>query len=352
MALCRFVPLVSCFRSPTPRASSLCLSFIVLVLVLLLALGCSGSGEDETDAFRVALLTPGSIADGGWNAGAYAGLKRVETELGAKVSHVETRTPAEFEENFRHYASRGYDLIFGHGFEYQDAAARVGDEFPESIFVTTSGNTVRANVVPMVFELEQATYLCGVLAARMSRQGKLGLIGGIDLPSIRSTFLAFRGGAESVRKDVQVREVFIGNFDDTAAAREAALALLEEGVDFLMHQANEAGRGVFQAVGDRSTEAEPVFAFGTNRNQNDMAPEAVIASATLDIPGAFLEVARRVKEGRFVAEPVRLGMVDEVVKLEMNAGLESQIPAEVRAELDTLRQRILAGELVVPRGAF
>ena len=92
----------------------------------------------------MALLTPGSIADGGWNQGAYDGLRRIEAELGARISHVETRTPAAFEEGFRDYASRGYDLVFGHGFEYQEAAAKVAAEFPKTIFVTTSGNTVRA----------------------------------------------------------------------------------------------------------------------------------------------------------------------------------------------------------------
>ncbi len=334
------------------RTSSLFSLMLPLVLLVVsVSAGCGG-GSGEESGFRVALLTPGSIADGGWNAGAYSGLLRIRDELGARVSHVETRTPAEFEESFRDYASRGYDLIFGHGFEYQDAAARVGAEFPSSVFVTTSGNTVRANVVPMVFELEQATYLCGVLAARMSRSGRLGLIGGIDLPSIRSTFLAFKGGAQAARAGVEVREVFIGNFDDTAAAREAALALLEEDVDFVLHQANEAGRGVFQAVAERVEKGERVYAFGTNRNQNDMAPEAVIASATLNIPAAFVEVARRVKQGRFEARPLRLGMASDIVRLEMNERLQGRIPSEVAEELVRLGEQIRKGELVVPRGAF
>src|SRR5262249_20126110 len=162
-------------------------------------------------------------------------LQAIQRELGAEVRQVETRTPADFEEGFRDFASRGFDLVFGHGFEYQEAAARVAAEFPGTIFVTTSGNTLRPNVAPMVFELEQATYLLGFVAARMSRSGRLGLVGGRDLPSIRSTFIAFRAGAEAARPDVRVREVFTGSFDDTAAAREAAVALLEEGADFLMH---------------------------------------------------------------------------------------------------------------------
>src|SRR5574338_441710 len=262
----------------------------LLALLAAVALACGSKAPGESD-FAVALLTPGSVSDGGWNQGAYEGLKRIERELGARVSHVETKTPAEFEEGFRDYASRGYDLVFGHGFEYQEAAARVAAEFPKTIFVTTSGNTVRPNVAPMVFELEQATYLLGFLAARMSRTGVLGLVGGRDLPSIRSTFVAFRAGAQAGRPDVRVREVFIGNFDDSAAAREAAVALLEEGADFLMHQANDAGRGVFLAVSERAKRGERVFAFGTNRNQNEMAPDVVLASATLDIPKAFVEVA-------------------------------------------------------------
>jgi basic membrane lipoprotein Med (substrate-binding protein (PBP1-ABC) superfamily) len=324
---------------------------MLVPLVALVALACSEPDWDP-DAFRVALLTPGSIADGGWNAGAYEGLMAIRDQLGAEVRHAETRTPAEFEEGFRDFAQRGFALIFGHGFEYQEAAAKVAADYPDTIFVTTSGNTVRANVAPMVFELEQATYLCGVLAARMTRSGSAGLIGGIDLPSIRSTFIAFKGGIAATRPEVRVREVFIGNFDDTAAAREAALALMEEGADLLLHQANDAGRGVFRAVAERVAAGQRVFAFGTNRNQNEMAPEAVLASATLDIPAAFLEVARSVKDADFEAKPIRLGLAQGIVALEINELLRDRIPDETLAEIAALEAKIRSGELVVPRGSF
>ncbi|HEM47488.1 MAG TPA: BMP family ABC transporter substrate-binding protein [Alphaproteobacteria bacterium] len=339
-------------RQCTTRPCAGLVRIVVLAVLACGAIGGCSAEEPAEDRFRVALLTPGSIADGGWNAGAYAGLELIRDELGAEISHVETRTPAEFEESFRDYASRGYDLVFGHGFEYQDAAAAVGATHPDTVFVTTSGNTVRENVAPMVFELEQATYLCGYLAGRMTATGKLGMIGGINLPSIRSTFVAFRAGALAARPDAVVREVFIGNFDDTAATREAALALLEEGADFLIHQANEAGRGVFQAVSERVAAGQRAFAFGTNRNQNDMAPDVVIASATLDIPGALLEVARRVQAGEFVAAPIRLGMAEGIVRLEINPRLAPRIPDDVRADLAAREAELLDGSLAVPRGAF
>jgi basic membrane lipoprotein Med (substrate-binding protein (PBP1-ABC) superfamily) len=313
----------------------------------------AGAGPAESaSAFRVALLTPGSVSDGGWNQGAYEGLLRVRDELGAEVRNEETKTPAQFEEGFRDYGARGFALVFGHGFEYQEAAAKVAAEYPKTIFVTTSGNTVRANVAPMVFELEQATYLCGFLAARMSRTKRLGLVGGKQIPSIESTFVAFRAGAQAADPAVEVREVFTGDFQDAGNARQAALALIEEGADFLLHQANDAGRGVFQAVTEKSTESAPVYAFGTNKDQNAMAPDAILASAVLDLPGAFVAVARRVKEGSFRAEPLRLGMKDGIVSFVPSPKLAARIPEPVRAELAGLEQRIRDGALQVPRGDF
>ena len=82
---------------------------------------------------KVALLTPGPISDQSWNGGAYNGLLRIKDSLGASISHIQTKTPAEFEENFRQYGAQGYTVVFGHGFEFQDAANRVAPEFPKTI---------------------------------------------------------------------------------------------------------------------------------------------------------------------------------------------------------------------------
>ena len=110
------------------------LTIFHIIVGILTACGGRGSGSDTAktpaDAtFKVALLTPGPISDQGWNGSAYAGLMRVKDSLGAQTSHIQTKTPAEFEENFRQYGSSGYALVFGHGFEFQDAASRVAPEF-------------------------------------------------------------------------------------------------------------------------------------------------------------------------------------------------------------------------------
>ncbi len=299
-------------------------------------------------AFKVALLTPGPISDAGWNAGAYEGLERIRDSLGAEVSHAETRTPAEFEEAFRDYARRGFRLVFGHGFEFQDAAARVGAEFPNTVFITTSGATVRANVSPMVFRLEEGTYLAGMLAGGMTRTGTIGFIGGIKLPPVEGTYLGFEGGARAVRPDVRVLQAYIGNFDDVAAAKENAVAQIRRRADLLLHNADAASFGMFQAV----REAPGTLAIGANRDQNAVASDVIIASAMLDVPHALLLVARRVHDGAFTPGVMYFGIREGVVDLVINPRLARRVPSSLQRRILAARDSIIGGTLAVPRIEF
>src|ERR1051326_180048 len=296
---------------------------------------------------KVGLLTPGSINDSGWNAIAYEGLQRIHKELGAEISNQETKTPAEMDEGFRSYGAKGFDLAFGHGFEYQDAAIKAGKQYPKTIFITTSGNSVAPNVSPMVFELEQSTYRLGIIAARESKTGKAGLVGGIKLPSIDSTFLAFKAGAHSVNPNFEVKEIYTGNFDDLGAAKVATLSLINAGCDFIFHQANEAGRGVFQACQEKK-----VRCFGSNKNQNDLAPDVIVASAVLDVPSAFVYMAKLVHDKQFKPHVYMLGMNEKIVSLVWNDKLKSAMKPETIAEVEKVENDIRSGKFEVPRGKF
>ena len=331
-------------------------STIVHILsTLLLVVGCArGDGDKKGEtapgggsAFRVALLTPGPISDQSWNGGAYRGLERIRDSIGAEISHIQTKTPAEFEENFRQYGAQGYALVFGHGFEFQDAAERVAPEFPKTVYVTTSGNRVGANLAGIEFSFEQASYLAGMIAGAMTRSGTVGVIGGTELPPVRRSFTAFEAGARRARPTVRVLTSYLGNWDDVGAGKEQALAQIGRGADVIFQNADAAGLGVFNAA----RESRDVYVFGSNSDQNAVAPTVTLGSVVIDLPHAFLTVAREVKGGQFKPRVIALGGESSVVTLVLNPALESRIPAATRAAVDSTRAAIDAGTFTVPAGA-
>jgi basic membrane protein A len=322
----------------------------MLAAALAVALiGCDGRSSDNRSdsqpanaSLKVALLTPGSISDQSWNGGAYQGLLRIRDSLGARISHIQTKTPAEFEENFRQYGNQHFDLVFGHGFEFQSAAQAVAPSYPQTQYVVTSGNTSGANVSGMVFGFAEPSYLAGMIAGAMTRSNRLGVIGGTELPPVKESFLAFQQGVKSVNPKATVVTAYIGNWDDVSAGKEQALAQLASGVDIIFQNADAAGLGIFQAV----REANGAYIFGTNSNQNDIAPDVTLGSVAIDLPHAFLSVARQVHDHTFHPGVLTLGMRQRVVDLIINPRLAGRIPAPTRRAVDSVRAAIATDRFV------
>lgn len=311
----------------------------LLAVLTLILISCSQSAVSKS--FRAALVTPGSISDAAWNSGAYAGLLAIRDSLGAQVSQVEARTPGEQEDNLRRYAAEGYDLVFGHGFEFQAAAERVSAEYPRTVFIITSGERQQGNVSPLIFRLHEATYLAGMVAGGLSKKGVIGFVGGIELPPIKLAYEAWVNGAIRVNPAIQTRSIYLNSFDDVAAGREAALQLIRLGADMLHHNADAAALGLFQAV----KESPGVYAFGANADQTSLAPDRVLGSAIIDLPGAFLAVGREVRDGRFTPKVESFGLESGVIRYEQNATLAGLVPPELHARLQAARDSIVAGTL-------
>lgn len=306
--------------------------------VLYLA-GCSGKSA-VPQGFRVGLVTPGSIADAAWNSGAYRGLEQVRDSLGVAVSHVEARTPAEQEEALRTYAAQKYDVVFGHGFEFQGPAERVSAQYPGTVFIVTSGERVQGNVSPLIFRLREASYLAGVVAGGMTRSKVIGFVGGIELPPIKEAEEAWVAGAKSVDPAISARSTYLNTFDDVAAGREATLALLQAGADMFHHNADQAGLGVFQAV----KESKSAYIFGANADQSALAPERTLGSAIIDLPRAILAVTREVKAGAFKPKIESFGLKSGVIRFELNPATRQLLPAALSERLSRARDSIIAAE--------
>jgi basic membrane protein A and related proteins len=312
-----------------------------------MACGDEGTKVQDSQGFRVALLTPGPISDQSWNASAYTGLEFIRDSVGADIRHVQTRTPAEFAENFRQYGAGGYRLVFGHGFEFQDAAQQVGPEFPKTYFVTTGGTGTGPNIAAMSFAFEEPSYLAGMVAAAMTKTKVLATIGGTELPPVRASFDAFAAGARAVDPTITILGAFIGNWDDAGAGKEQALAMIARKADVIFQNADAAGLGIFQAA----RENPGVWIVGSNADQNAIAPASTLGSVVIDVPRAFLLIAREVKAGTFEPRVVRFDTKSEVVKWVANPTIPAP-QAAIAARVDSVRQAFAEGRgpaLVAPK---
>jgi basic membrane lipoprotein Med (substrate-binding protein (PBP1-ABC) superfamily) len=300
--------------------------------------------EQQPGAVRkVGLLVTGPVSDGGWNEIAWKGCQQIKQKFGAEINNQLVTKPEQFETSFRGYAQDGYDLVFGHGAEFSDAALRVGPQFPKSHLVVTGGTAQGENVSHIKLAMEEGTYLLGLLAGSMTNSGRLGQIGGTPLEPVKQAFAAFERGVHAVKPSAKVITTYVGNWNDANAGKEQALALIRQGCDFLLPNADAAGNGVFQAV--QENKSKGVMAFGANSDQTSMAPDVILASAVLDVPRAFVLVAQSIQDDKFDGKPYVFGMKEQVVSVVYNPALAPRVPVDVRKRVDTARSNILAGKL-------
>ncbi len=335
---------------------------IMLVLVIIALVGCAPKPAAEptaaaqnpqptavpTKPLKVGLLSPGPVHDQGWNETAYNGIQLIKEQLGAEVSYVEVgESPAEFEKAFTDYASQGFDLVIGHGYQFQDAALKVAAQFPKTIFITSGGSNVAPNLAPVVMSFEEANYLIGIIGGNMSKSHVGAAVGGVDIPAISGPIAGFEAGFKTVPGST-FSVTYLGSWTDVGAAKEAALAANSAGADVIFANANIAGQGVFQAAQEKN-----FWSFGISTDQSSLAPKQILASAIMDYAQAFLQVAKTVQGGKFVGnKPIYFGLKDEgmIVDIVYNPALESTIPADVKAKVEQARQDIISGKIKVPGG--
>lgn len=326
-----------------------------LSTVLLLAMfitGCSGSSDSKNETaeaktakkkLKVAMLLPGTINDHGWNAAAYAGLELIQEELGAEIAYSESVKPSDYVEVFRGYASAGYDIVIGHGFEFGDPAKEVAKDFEDVMFFATSTDIYAAPNVGSLnnSNLEQG-FLAGVVAAKMTKSNVVGSVGGMKIPSIIIYNDGFEAGVKYINPEIETLTAYIGNFDDAAKAKETAAAMIENGADILTHNCDHASLGLFEAVQESG-----VYAIGAVADQAHLAPDSVITSAINKVSSAVLLAAKLYEKGELEAKSYQFGVADGAIYLSGYGKFEDKIPAEIKEEIAKITEEVKNGTIDV-----
>jgi simple sugar transport system substrate-binding protein len=326
-------------------------ALLIAVAALLLA-ACGGAAPTAApqaalaEAFKVGLIHPSPITDS-WSGAAYEALKRMQSELGAEIANVEVGNPAGFEKAFSDFGSQNYNLIIGHGFQYQDAAEKVSPEFPKSFFTTVGGFKTTANFAPvdLVPGYKQAFYAMGVMAGNVSKSQKAAAFG-LEIPAITMPLEGFVAGFKSIPGN-ECSLIMLKDGNDVGAAKEAALQAIADGADVLIANANLAGDGVIQAAAEKGA---GVWVVGTISDKTSLAPKNVLVSSTLNVSAALFSLGKDVKEGKMKGGQVRgFTLKDEgVYDFIWNPDTASVVTPEIKAIAEDTLKKIKADEVKVP----
>lgn len=298
---------------------------------------------EEPAKIKVALIMSGQINDVSWNAAAYKGLMAGEEKYGVETAYSESVPFPEFENVFRDYANKGYDLIIAHGSEFSDAALTVSAEFPDTYFGVTNADVSGPNLVGMDTKNEEVGYMGGFIGGVLSKSKKVGFVGGMQWVSNLRSEDGFKEGVKAACPDCEALTTFIGSADDVNKGKEAALALIEQGVDIIYPQADSATFGIFQAVKEKGI----MLINSMGEAQTELAPENVMITTERDMAPMITEIIGMVVEGRFPANTVVLNGFDTGLYFlsPWNPITADQVTPEQKALIEAEVQRMINGEI-------
>ena len=276
------------------------------------AVSVMAADEKDPKDVKVALVLPGSANDKGWNQEAYDGLEKIK-DLGCETAYSENVQASDYETIFRGYADQGFNVVFGHGTEFEDAAEKVAEDYPDTIFCITSSDISQdPNVCSLQNLNNEQGFIAGVVAALATESKKVAAIGGMEIPSIQSYIMGFEQGVEYVDNGTEALTAYTGDFSDATKVKEQANAFIEQGADIVSQDADEAGLGLFEAIKDAP---DGVYAIGAVKDQYDECPGKVLTSATNQISdGMKVAIEDYIKEG-LAAKCYKFGIKEGVIGL-------------------------------------
>jgi basic membrane protein A len=268
---------------------------------------------------------------------------------------LQSRAQEDYEPNLQLLADQRAGLIIGVGFMLENAIEAAARRNPDSKFLLIDSPIIDAkgqpytlpNVRTVSFKEEEGSFLVGALAGLVSETGKVGFVGGMEIPLIKKFEAGFKAGVRTTRPDAQLLTGYTGSFDNVAAGKQVAQDLLSKGAEVLFHAAGSDGLGVIQAVKEARARGRNVFAIGVDSDQSHLAPDAVLTSMVKRVDLAVYDATRALAQGGFTAGDSTWGLREGGVTY---AEVEVDFPgkAEALERLEALRTEIVEGRLKVP----
>ena len=290
---------------------------------------------------RVAMLLPGSISDQSYNAAAYEGIQLAAKKYGLEFQISESIPFAGIEEAMLNYAREGYDVIYGHGFQFAEPAFKLHKQFPKSWFVVHGiDDGAPPNLVSIQNRYGELGYVAGVLAGATTKTGVISNVSSMVVPIIEKLNQGFADGAKSVRPDVKVLTGVVGSWSDAAKAKEITATHIESGADVIFATGNESAVGNYQAAKEAGK-----MAIASSFDSASVAPDTIMTTALIKIQTNLDLILGKVVDGTIEAKNYSLGFAEDTLGLAPYRRFDSKLSAEVKQKVANAIADIKSGKI-------
>ena len=307
----------------------------------LATLSCTLAAAFAAHADPAVIFDMGGKFDKSFNEAAYRGMERWKKETGKPYLEFEIANETQREQAIRRMAERGASPIIGIGFGQASSIEKVAKEFPKLKFAIIDMVVDAPNVQSVVFKEQEGSFLVGLMAAMASKSGKVGFVGGMDIPLIRKFQFGYEQGVKYINPKAEVFANMTGTtgaaWSDPGRGGELAKAQFAKGADVVFAAAGGTGIGVYQAAKDAGK-----LAIGVDSNQNHLQPGTMLTSMLKRVDVAVYNVAKGHKPGLTV-----LGLAEGGVDYAMDEHNAKLVTADMKAKVDAAKADIISGKLKV-----
>lgn len=287
----------------------------------------------------------GGLGDKSFNDSAYAGLQRGEKDFSIKTKYVEPNSWADNGSFINEFVDNGYDLIIATSYTAQEAMEEIAKKNPKVKFAIVDSEASGDNIASLVFNEEEGSFLVGAVAAMMSKNEKIGFIGGGDIPLINNFRRGYEAGAKYINPNMKFYASYIGGdspFSDPFKGKEQSISMINQGVDVIYHAAGNTGNGVMEAIKINSA-----YGIGVDSNQDHMVPGKVLTSMMKNVDNAVYDIIAETAKGKFKGGIHYYGIKENGVGTTDFKYTKDIIGKENLAKVEEIRKAILAGTIQI-----
>lgn len=326
---------------------------MVALLVLSLVAAC---GTPKGTGMKVGMVSDvGGVDDASFNQNTWEGLQKAQKDLGVESKFIESQAQADYEKNITEFAEQNYDLIFTVGFLLTDATKKMAEQYPNQKLAIIDGayDPPIPNVKGIIFNVDEAAFPAGYLAAAWAdmkdpADPQVGWVGGMQIPPVEQFVVAYENGVKYYNqqkgKNVQVKGVYVGDFEAPDQGKIQGNSLIDEGVDVIFGVGGKTGNGGLTAAKERGK-----WGIGVDVDQYNTLPnekDILISSVMKRLDNAVYSVTQELVDKKFKGG-------ENYVATAKNGGVglapfhdfDSQIPKELKTELDKIQKGIIDGTI-------